>query len=74
MSRVRPVGLLLSAVALLLALQAPHLADAREFRAADIQEEGYPTVQALRFTSGQPARQAKVPQVAGGALRLERCH
>jgi len=37
------------ALALLTAPQAPPSAAAREFRAADIQEESYPTVQALRF-------------------------
>jgi tripartite ATP-independent transporter DctP family solute receptor len=48
MSRFR-LGFCLSAGALLLIAQATRFAEAREFRAADIQDEGYPTVQALRL-------------------------
>src|SRR5688572_2911975 len=47
----RPARLWLYAAILLLAcqVQLTRPADAREFRAADIQEEAYPTVQALRM-------------------------
>ena len=42
-------GLLASAGMLLALLHLGAVADAREFRVADIQEESYPTVQALRY-------------------------
>ena len=42
-------GLLASAGTLLALLHLGAVADAREFRVADIQEESYPTVQALRY-------------------------
>src|SRR5215813_506778 len=42
-------GLLASAGALLALLRFDAAASAREFRVADIQEENYPTVQALRY-------------------------
>jgi tripartite ATP-independent transporter DctP family solute receptor len=48
MSRV-PNGKLLIAFALTAAIALPWHASAREFRAADIQSEDYPTVQALQF-------------------------
>lgn len=56
------------AAAVLLALAGAGAADAREFRAADIQDENYPTVQALRYMD------QLVAQRTGGAHRIRVFH
>ena len=69
MSFLRMIGASLLLGALLLVCEPQvRLADAREFRAADIQEDHYPTVQALRLhrPAGEPtdARPAQYPRVS----------
>src|SRR5215467_8802981 len=68
MNRLACIGLLASAGAALALLGAGTTAQAREFRAADIQEENYPTVQALRYMD------QLVTQGTGGRHRIRVFH
>src|SRR2546428_233376 len=66
--RRRSRGCVRAALALVGALAAAGAGEAREFRAADIQEESYPTVQALRVMD------QLVTQRTGGRHRMRVFH